>query len=203
MAPTIYTFPAITPHKTRLTLSHNAGLFVSPFTAFTQGFAREGTRWVMEMQFRNLNPTNKNALKAFLAHLNGVQHRFNVHDHSHEQLGSMTGTPRVKGANQSGNSLVTDGWVYDITLRAGNHLSYVNANGRSELKMITEDTLVNGLGNATIPVSPEIHTSPADNATIEVTNPEGTFILADPDMSWDNDPGAGAFLTVRGIEDLA
>jgi hypothetical protein len=203
MAPTIYNFPDIAPNTSQWGIAYNAGYFVSPFSGFTQGVAREGSRWQIELSFNNLSNVRANALRAFFANLNGVEHRFNIHDDSHQQQGTFTGSPRVNGANQAGTSLVTDGWTPGITLRAGNLFSYVNPNGRSELKMITEDTVVDGSGNATIPISPEIHSAPVDDQTIVTSNPVGTFMLADPNISWQNQPGAFPSLSIVGVEDIA
>ncbi len=203
MALTIYNFPAIEPNTSQWALVYNVGAFVSPFTGFTQSFSREGTRWQIELTFSNLSNQNANVLRAFFANLNGAEHRFNIHDHSHEQFGTFSGSPRVNGANQVGTSIVTDGWTHGITLRAGNMFSFVNPNGRSELKMITEDVIVDGSGNATIPISPEIHNSPADNQTFDITDPVCTFMLAKPTIDWQNQPGALPTMTISGIEDIA
>lgn len=104
-------------------------------------------------------------------------------------VGPLGGTPTVKGANQVGNSLITNGW----TSAAANRLLQgdvvqlasvyaVNPQNRQSTGtlldlVVTADTNSDSSGNATIPISPALITtgayqtasaSPADGALIQV-----------------------------------
>lgn len=105
--------------------------------------------------------------------------------------GTATGTPLVNGANQTGSSLVTDGWTNTITgiLKVGdvftiagvfsiNPVSRLSTGNLQQFVVTTVDVNSDGSGNATVAISPAITTSgqyqtvsasPADNAAITVT----------------------------------
>lgn len=110
-------------------------------------------------------------------------------------VGALGGTPLVKGANQSGSSLVTDGWTAaaatrlkrgDVFTIAG--VFAVNPQNRQstgQLRqfVVTSDAASDGSGNMTIGISPAIVTSgqyqtvtaaPADNAAITVLGAANT-----------------------------
>jgi hypothetical protein len=57
------------------------------------------------MSFNNLSGDDRSEMQAFLAKLNGQEHRFALYDHSYTRRGAGTGTLSVNGANQSGASL--------------------------------------------------------------------------------------------------
>lgn len=106
--------------------------------------------------------------------------------------GTYSGTPLVNGANQTGSSLITDGWTSGgATLNKGDVFTIgsgatavkaVNAQGYADAglaqKFVVTATTSDTTGAMTIPISPAITTSggyqtvvasPADNATINVT----------------------------------
>jgi len=114
-------------------------------------------------------------------------------------VGPLGGTPLVNGANQTGASLITDGWTSaaanrlkkgDVfTIGSGSTLvQAVNpqnrqATGAARQFVVTADTSSDGSGNLTIPISPAIVTSgpfqnvnqvPADNAAINVLGAAST-----------------------------
>lgn len=109
-------------------------------------------------------------------------------------VGTYAGTPLVNGANQTGASLVTDGWtatttfltVGDVFTLAGvfsvNPQNY-QSTGDLQQFVVTAQTVTDGSGNSTIAISPSITTSgafqtvtasPADNAAITVIGASGT-----------------------------
>jgi hypothetical protein len=83
--------------------------------------------------------------------------------------GVATGTPLVKGASQTGRSVLTDGWTATQTniVRAGDFIKFA---GHNKVYMITADTNSNGSGEATITIEPALVVSPADNAAVTVNN---------------------------------
>lgn len=109
-------------------------------------------------------------------------------------VGTKAGTPLVNGASQTGASLVTDGWTAssailkkgDIFTLAGVfrvHPETKTSTGVLQQFVVTADVSADGLGNATVAISPSIVTSgatqnvsgsPADNAAITVAGTAST-----------------------------
>ena len=108
-------------------------------------------------------------------------------------IGALGGTPLVVGANQTGSSILTDGWSSSVTavLREGDIITFASTNGivpNTATKTgggmstgvlqqftVTADVDSDSAGAATVPISPSIITtgafqtvtgSPADNAII-------------------------------------
>ena len=83
--------------------------------------------------------------------------------------GVGTGTPLVDGASQTGSSLLTDGWGNTVTnsVRAGDAIKIA---GDNAVYIVTADANSDGAGHVTIPISPPLRTSPADNAALTITN---------------------------------
>lgn len=195
---TTYAFPAITPNSSSLNLISNTKVLTSPLSGSTQSASRSGTRWHLQMNFMNLTGANRRTLQGFLAQMDGQLHRMTVHDHSHSYGGTGNGTPLVKGASQTGNSITSDGWDNsEIVMLQGDQFSI-----GGELKMCTSDVTSDGSGNATIAFVPEIHTSPSDNSAIDITNPTGTFMVLPPENGWTNSPGVFSNMTIDVVEDV-
>lgn len=199
---TAFTFPsAITPNRSQIQVIDNTGSFKpSPFTGYMQSFGRFGSRMGLVMEFDNLDYDSGQLMRGFVMHLHGMEHRVLVHDHSYQQRGTMNGSPRVNGAQSSGYVLTTDGWDAGITLRAGDQFSVVNGDGIPELKTITADTVVNGSGEADVPIWPDIHGTLANDATLDKTDPQGHFML-NPGVIFANEPGDFSTFSLSLIED--
>lgn len=85
--------------------------------------------------------------------------------------GAGGGTPLVRGADQSGESLVTDGWTASTTvLKIGDCFEVAGLNQLFRTVSYS-DVVSNGSGIATITINPPIlaGSSPADNAAIDYT----------------------------------
>jgi hypothetical protein len=106
-------------------------------------------------------------------------------------VGTYAGTPLVNGANQSGSSIITDGWTSgSTTLNPGDHITYqnvykVNPSGlhtaytgsQNLFQQVVTQTVSDSTGAMTIQVYPPLipsgqfqnaSGSPADNAPITV-----------------------------------
>ena len=108
-------------------------------------------------------------------------------------IGAQGGTPVVNGANQTGSSIITDGWSNTITgvVVQGDIMTFASVNGivpntatktgggvstgQLQQFVVTADADSDGSGNSTISIDPPIITSgafqtvtasPADNAVI-------------------------------------
>jgi hypothetical protein len=197
---TTYAFPSITPNSSVWELESNTGTFRSPLSNAIRTIDRGGEHWRVRMTFANLRGDNKATMKAFLARLNGQQHRFTLHDHGQVQRGAFGGTPLVFGADQTGKTLNIDGASLSITnwIREGDHFA---VNG--ELKMATADANSDGAGLVTLTFAPRLRAAPANNDPITTATPLGLFVLDDDLSGWDNRPGDLSTFIIVAREDIA
>ena len=195
---TTFAFPSITPTTNTFELVANTRTFQSPLTNAIQTTSRKGSLWRISMQFANVSGADRKTMQAFLAKLNGQQHRFTVQDHSYTLSGGGGGTLRVNGGTQSGTSLVCDGATASVTnyLKAGDYIAFNN-----ELHMVVADTNSDASGNVTISIAPPIRKTPADDTTVEYTVPKGVFMLAGP-ASWDPQTGIFSSFNIEAVEDV-
>lgn len=139
-------------------------------------------------------------MQAFLVKLDGMTHRFTVHDHTKTFSGTAAGTPLVNGASQTGQSITTDGWTGGDAVNEGDMFGL-----DGELKMCVADATESG-GAMTITFRPEIHNSPANNSSIVTSNPTGIFMLTSLENGWSNSPydSTDAFsdFTIEAVEDI-
>lgn len=83
--------------------------------------------------------------------------------------GSPSGAPLVKGANQSGTSINTDGWPHSITgiLLPGD---LVLLPGSTKVYMNTATVSSDSSGNATLTLNTDVVATPTDNGAITIFN---------------------------------
>lgn len=196
---TTYAFPSITPSTSTWAYTPNTRSYRSPLTNSIQTVGRKGSLWRVTLQFNNLDAAERAQMQAFLVKLNGQEHRFTLNDHAYTRRGAGGGTPLVNGASQTGGSLVLDGATASVTgwLKEGDYFSVAN-----ELKMVTADCNSDGDGDVTVSFQPNLRSSPADDAAIDITAPvNGVFILAS-DPKWDNRPGIFSSFALEAFEDV-
>ncbi len=203
---TTYSWPSsIIPNLVETRIISNSKAFVSPLTGYMQTASRAGERWAQSLSISDLKGSDRTALLSFLAKLHGQVHRIESKDHSYAGVqGALGATIEIDGANQTGTSLdvtVSTGSSAVVGfLLAGDQISFSNGTNK-ELKLVTEDVdLV--AGDATIPIWPGIHTSPANGASVEVSNPVGTFILMSNPMQWNSRPGIFSDFNIELLEDI-
>jgi hypothetical protein len=103
-------------------------------------------------------------------------------------IGTLGGTPVINGSNQSGNSLVTNGWTAaaGLRLKKGDIIQIAGVNAVNPMTrqtygslrnfVVTADVYSDGAGNATIPISPSIVAAPAQFATTDTVPASGALI---------------------------
>ncbi len=153
------------------------GTFNNNFTGIPITVEFGGAYWSASYTIRGMRSDEEvcRAWEAFFASLGGRSGRFYGYDPDRRSLDYIVGsvgTPVVKGADQRGKTIMTDGWTPGITLKKG---YYFECN--DEYKMITEDVLVDGSGEAEIPLFPAWRASPPDNSSIITTNPKCIMML--------------------------
>lgn len=159
----------------------------SPFTFSQQVFEHQGQRWAADVTLPPMKRANAQQWSAWFGLLRGRSKTFLMGDPlGATPQGSAGGTPLVNGADQTGANLIIDGASAGQSgwLLAGDYIQ-LGTGSTSRLHMVTEDTDTDGGGNATIPVWPDIRTSPADDATVTLTNTKGIWRLNDNVSRWD------------------
>jgi hypothetical protein len=158
-------------------LETNTQIFTSPLNKSVQTVELAGARWRMDITMRQMNRSDAARWIAFLSKLRGISGTFYASDPDWKtNIGVGTGTPLVKGAGQTGTSLLIDGCTASTVgwLKAGDYFSV-----GGELKRLTADADTNGSGETTLTFEPYLRASPADNAAITVTAPKVKMRLID------------------------
>lgn len=161
----------------------------SPYTLEQQVQRFQGQQWGLDLAWPPMQRANAEALLAALCSLNGREGTFLFGDSANQSpRGVATGTPLVKGASQTGEDLITDGWTASTTgiLKAGDWIQ-LGTSGTARLYKVLADATSNGSGEATLTLWPRIHTAWADNAALTTSFPKGVFRLTTSGMDWDID----------------
>ena len=172
----IITFPDIQPDRVKWALETNSRMTDSTWTKTVQVEELDGSQWVAELSFKDLNPVETRLMQAFLWACKGPVNAFYLPDFVFPfPSGSAAGTPRVKGTDQTGITLDTDGWSPNsLVLKAGDAFE-VDGNYRG----VTADVTSDGAGLATIPLSHRLYNAPLNNALLEVLAPKVLMQLKD------------------------
>ena len=150
----------------------------NPYNFITQIQEWDGSAWGLTIA---LDPNDRETMApwmAFLLSLRGPRGSFMWGPVLlGTPLGAVGGTPLVKGAGQTGFTLVTDGWPNSTLVLKKGDLFQVG----TRFHMITADATTSGSGEVTLDFCPAIREAgvPADNAPIITSNPRGMFRLVD------------------------
>ena len=191
--------PGVT--KSKFGLRTNVDVFESKFTGTVQTRERQGARWVGEYSVVQMTRAQAAAWTAFLTSLNGPAGTFYGFDpDAKTPLGVGTGSPLVKGASQTGTTLLTDGWTADqaIIMQAGDYFEVA-----SRLYMVITNAASDGSGDATLQISPQLRESPTNNAVITVSNPKVKMrLLTNNESRWDSNEMSLYGINFVGVESL-
>jgi len=184
------TYPLALPAKTPVRMQFRAnsvvGVSISPFSGEQQVYAHQGDGWECDVSLPPMKRADAEAWVGFLLGLNGREGTFYLGDPVNTSpRGVGTGTPLVKGASQTGKTLLTDGWTAGQTgiMKAGDWLQ-LGTGASSRLHKVVQDANSDGSTNATLEIWPRLRESPADNAAIVISSPKGVFRLASNTREW-------------------
>lgn len=138
-------------------------------------FTTGAGRWRASVELPMMSRENAGKWSSFLMHLRAGEKTFWFGDVFFPlPMGVAFGSPVVYGADQTGRTLNTTGWLSNITniLKAGDKIA-VN----SCLHQITRDTNADVYGRSTLDIFPPLRSSPIDGATITTHSPRGLFRL--------------------------
>ncbi|WP_425065621.1 hypothetical protein [Reyranella sp.] len=152
----------------------------SPFTGDGQAIVWPYQRWTPTLTLVSMKRADAQEWAAWLRSLRGRSGTFLLGDPARPApLGAAAfnpGTPLVKGAGQSGGSLLIDGAPASVAawLKRGD-LIQLGAGATARLHEISEVVNTSGSGEAALSLWPALRESPADNSAIVLTNPVGVF----------------------------
>lgn len=152
----------------------------SPFTGEGQVIVWAYQRWTPTLTLVPMKRADAQEWAAWLRSLRGRSGTFLLGDPMRPvPLGAAAaspGTPLVKGAGQTGGTLLIDGCPNSVTnwLKRGD-LIQLGSGSTSRLHEISETVNTSGSGEASLSLWPDLRSSPADNSAIVLTNPKGVF----------------------------
>lgn len=193
-----------TPGFSRLVLKTQnvVGLSASPFTGQQNTYLHPGEWWMVEA---TLPPMTRAAAEEWISFLLSLRGQSGTFLFGATVFGTArgvaTGTPLVKGAAQTGTSLITDGWTHNVTgiLKAGDFIQ-LGTTSTSRLHKNLKDVNSDNDGDATLDLYPRLRASPTDDSTIVVSSPKGVFRLASNNVEVDVDSAQVFGLGFSAIE---
>ena len=170
------TFPT-SPAFQSLAVSSFQSTFVSrSISGRRQARQIGGQYWIMRASFPPMTRAQFAPIHAFVMAQRGRYESFTLTPPVISTgLGSPAGTPLVNGADQTGRSVVTDGWNNAITIfKAGDYLKFAN---HDKVYTVSADVSSSGAGAATIAIEPALITSPANDSAITYSSVPFTVAL--------------------------
>jgi len=170
------TFPT-SPAFNSLSISSFQPSFISrAISGRRQARQTHGQYFIMTAGFPPMTRAQFAPINAFVLKQRGQYESFQVVPPVlNAGLGSPAGTPLVNGADQTGRSVVTDGWNNSITIfKAGDYLKFAN---HDKVYTVVTDATSNGSGQSTITIEPALITSPANDSAITYTSVPFTVAL--------------------------
>jgi len=138
---------------------------------------RGGQRWAFDLQWAAMRRDAMAPIAAFLTAQRGGYETFTYRlGHELAPRGTWAGTPLVKGASQTGRSVLCDGFTAGATVKAGD---WVKFNGHAKVYAVTADASADGSGNLTLAIEPALVVSPPDNDSIVSSSVPFTVALAE------------------------
>ncbi len=188
------TYPLTFPTQTgvaavEFTATDVVSVSQSPFTFSQQVVRHAGARWSATISIPPVKRSDSEYWNSFLLRLRGQYGSFLLGDPNaatpRGSAASAAGTPVVNGASQTGNELAIDGLPASATgyLKAGDYIQLGSAS-TARLYKVLEDVDSNGSGEATLNLWPDLRSSPADGATVVVSNAKGVFRLSNNEAVW-------------------
>jgi hypothetical protein len=188
------TYPLSFPTQTgvarvEITATDVVSINQSPFTLSQQVVRHAGARWSAMIAIPPVKREDSEYWNAFLLRLRGQFGTFLLGDPNaatpRGSAASAAGTPVVNGASQTGNNLNIDGLPASVTgyLLAGDYIQLGSASS-ARLYKVLENVSTNASGEATLNLWPDLRSSPADGATVVVSNAKGLFRLESNDATW-------------------
>lgn len=200
------TLPSHTGIRSAELRAVNAVIYeMSPFTFSGQAQASAGQMWQADITLPPMRRSDAEIWVAWLVSLRGRFGTFTMGDPlCSTPRGTPTGSPRVNGSGQTGDTLIIDGCTPSVTgwLKAGDYIQ-LGASATATLHKVLEDVNSTSGGDATLTLWPHIRTAPANNAIVVVSNAVGRWRLASNESAWSINEAAVYGLTFSAMEAIS
>jgi hypothetical protein len=188
---------SIVPQRVDWTLVSVTQLHESPLTGAVQTQELPGAYWQCVLDFSHARGDNARLLWAFVAKMRGRAGRVAVPAFGKDRpAGVGGGSPLVKGAGQSGATLLIDGAPTSTTgwLKAGDVFGV-----SGYLYMLTADAETSGAGEVTLQFAPSLRAPSTDNAPLTLIRPTTVMMFLADEQGTSYSPGGSTpfVLTLR------
>ncbi len=194
------------PRAVKISATNFVGVGTSPFTAESQTQEWPGEYLQLSVTMPPIrNQITAGQWEAFFLALRGASGTFYMGDPSRSApLGIATGTPVLNGTQAAGSkTLSVKGWTASTAniLRAGDWVGLLSGTTYRLHKILTNASS-NGSGVAILDIFPRLREIHYDSESIVLTNPVGTWRLANNVRSWDIDEALFYGFSFDAIEAL-
>ena len=190
-----------------LSAQNAVGITMSPYNNKLTVYKHQGQRWQADISLPLMKRADAEEWITFFMKQYGGYGTFLLGDPNaatpRGSAASAAGTPVVNGASQTGNELAIDGLPASATgyLLAGDYIQ-LGSGSTAQLYKVLDDVNSNASGEATLTIWPDLRSSPADDATVAVTDAKGVFRLSTPTHDWNIDTAGFYSLSFVAIEAL-
>lgn len=201
------TFPTTGVASVNLIARNVVGSSISPFTFNLQVHRHQGQRWEADITLPPMKRAEAEVWISFFMKLYGSYGTFTMGDPNgatpRGTASTTAGTPVVNGASQTGGELAIDGLPASETgyLLAGDYIQLGSGTG-AQLYKVLDDVDTNASGEATVTIWPDLRSSPADDATVVVSNAVGLFRLGTNTTDWQINQAGFYSMTFGAVEAL-
>lgn len=159
----------------KISLVNAVSISQSPYDFSSQIYDYGGQTWEIEGSFPLMRREKAYEIQAFLLKLKGQLGTFLVGDpNATTPRGTWAGSPLIKGASQTGTTLICDGFTAGATVKAGDYFQ-LGTGTSSRLFQIVTDGTADGAGELTLEFMPSIMTAFADNLAVTSSSAKGCF----------------------------
>ncbi|MCF6265228.1 MAG: hypothetical protein L3J57_01630 [Desulfuromusa sp.] len=198
------TWPDLPVQEIDLIMVTTSAMNESPFTGQQQVYSWPRQMWRADIVLPKMPREKAEQWICFLAKLRGRVGTFLMPPIvGNVQRGSMTGSPLVDGAGQTGLELSINGMTANSSgvFLAGDFLQ-LGSGSTARLHKVLNDADADATGSATLDIWPPLRSAPADGATIVFTNPAGIFRLNQSESPFKYVSPQRASLRFSVIEDI-
>lgn len=164
-------FPAREPNTCRLRQLRSRSERRSKYSLQSNIVDFGGESLVMTATWKNIKQAVRNDIRGFLAGID-VDDRVSAPDWSY-RVNKAIPNGKVRGAKQTGSSILTDGWPNNTTILERGELLTIN-----NLLYITTEQVRSVNGIIAINLFPKIAVAPDDNSSVNVSSPIGAWIIS-------------------------
>jgi len=191
-----YSYPLTVPNHNFASMSmrmvRKIGSSISPFTYKQQVFEHPGVRWEAEVTLPPLTYNEARDWEAFFAELRGTVGTFKMYNPlNSEPRGTANDATLLNTGTtipEAGNHFIvlTQNNLGSSTLKKGDYMSikYNNDADRPHLHMVVEDATITNGSDTTVYIQPPLRAGGTAGSFVDVTNPDGIWRLATPNIDW-------------------